>query len=754
MDNKDKNKGYGTNKKILIFISFIAFFVLLYIIILVRLQIFDVNSYKSKAEKVIVNKDVIYPDRGAIYDRNRKPLAANLQFNTAYISVALPRAEKQKLLAELQTLDKSDVNSLALVEKYETRTSLPDYSFDEVEDLASILGINTNDLLHMLENEISGQIASKVPKDKKQEVEKLGLPYIYFRTESERYYPNQEILSSTLGYVENGVGAYGLERYYDEILAGKKGYEEFFKAIGGTTLAFESGENIPSEKAKNLVTTIDEDYQKILYDNLLQYFKDQTPMYGAAILTDPNTGEVLAMESLPSYNPNSPRSLNSDIDKLFLNAIDQNDKDSYMIRRWNNINVSSVYEPGSTFKAITTAIGLDQNHEIEHNEYTCNGYIEISPGVTIKCWRAHNPHGVQSLREAFSNSCNPAFVGIIDDIGKEKFVESTRSFKFGELTGIDLPNEVAGVFNATKEVKNVDFRPMSYGHSISTTPIQQISALNATINGGIYYRPHLIKEILDEQNNLVAQAKPQEVARVLSEKSSATMREYFEYNAQQTSALKSNEIRMGVKTGTTELVSASSVFLDKDNEFPNKTIVSIFATFPSNAPKYSLLILFSETQRDALGSSLYPVTRNIFEEIDKLNNNRASTEIGVGDFIRIPNLVELPVYKARQITEQEQLELKLSEGSVSEFSIIKTQMPQANGFMERKGFIEVFTDYNSQFEVPNIIDMKLEDAQKLLTEDGINFETTNKDGIVIKQKPDAGTIINKNEKIVITTDEQ
>lgn len=753
MNNKNKSKGYDRNKKVVIFIAVIAIIILYYIYILASNQIVDANSYKSKAESVIMRKDVVYPDRGAIYDRNRKPLAANLQFNTAYISVALPRAEKTKLLGELQSLDKSDVNNLSLIEKYEKRTSLPDYSFDEIEDLATTLNIGVNEILHKLENEISGPIAFKVSKEKRLETEKLGLSYVYFRTESERYYPNNEILASTLGFVENGTGVYGLESYYDEILSGKKGYREFFKAIGGTTLDFESSENIETEKAKNLVTTIDEDYQKILYENIVEYFVDQTPMYGAAILSDPNTGEILAMESLPTFNSNSPRSMDGEIDKLFLNALDNEDHSSYMQSRWQNLNVSSVYEPGSTFKAITTAIALDENHEIEHNEYNCTGYIEISPGVTIKCWRAHNPHGVQSLKEAFSNSCNPAFVGIIDDIGKEKFTEAAKGFKFGEKTGVDLPNEVAGVFNATKDVKNVDFRPMSYGHSLSTTPIQQIMALNATINGGIYYRPHLIKEVLDEENNLVSEAKPVEVSRVLSEKSSATMREYFENNAQNTSALKSNEIRIGVKTGTTELANPKSIF-SNSKESTNNNIVSIYATYPSNAPKYSILILFAETQKDALGSSLYPMARNILEDIDQLDKNRASTEIGTGDFVKIPNLAEIPIYQARKLLAKDEIELKITDANYSEYSIIKSQFPLYNGFIEKKSYIEVTTNSGEEIEVPNLVEMKSEDAQKLLNDNGMKFEIVNEGDTIIRQKPEAGNIIKKNEIIVITTNEE
>ena len=750
MKNKKRNKSYGTNKKIQIFIYFIAFFIFIYICQLLYLQVFDGKSYKAKGQEKITTKEIVNPSRGAIYDRNKKPLAANLQFNTAYLSVAIPESEKEKLKLEMQSLDKSDMESLELIEKYEIRTSLPGYIDEDIDKLSEILKVNKSGIFRMLENEISGPIAYQVNDEIKAEVEKLQLPYISFYTDNERYYPHEHMLASALGFVENGKGIYGLESQYDQILSGQKGYREYFKAIGGTILPFESNENIEGQEANNIVTTFDEDFQRIIYEKLEDQFKYDTPNYLTAILTDPNSGEILAMESLPSFDPNSPRKLDSDIDEMFLSVLDDEQVGAYIQSRWNNMAISGLYEPGSTFKTITLSVGLDNNHEIANQKYICTGTIEIAPGVYINCWRAHDPHGIQTLKEAFANSCNPAFVQIIDLIGKDKFYEGVKSFKYGDFTGIDLPNEVAGVFSESSNIKDVDFKPMSYGHSLSTTPIQQISALNATINGGIYYRPHVLKEIMDNNDQVVGQVKPTKVSRVLSEKTSDTVREYLENNAQENYQTKENTIELGVKTGSTVVKRESSPFANYDDEKNSSMIISVFATYPSSAPKYSLLIVMSEPQTSSLGSALLPMAREILEEIEQLDTNRASSELGKGNFKKIPNIVGMPTYKAVEALNKANISYTLDE-KIRDFNIINSQYPPADGLIEGSAKVQLSIDKNPSYEVPNLEGLSIRQAKRLLEDNNIKYEIKGEGKIVNTQNPEPGQIKKLSEKITITS---
>lgn len=751
MKKRDYNLNSESNKNIRRFIYFIVFLFCIYIFRLVYLQIFDVDMYRVKADKKIISKDVIVQDRGTIYDRNNKPIAANLNFNTAYISQAISKNEKEKLLEEEKKIDKKDRTKSNLLEKYEAKTSLPQYTIDEVEKISSILEVDSKSILSKLENQIAGPIAFKVDNQKKQKIEQMNLGYISFYNESERYYPNKDIGASTIGFVENSKGLYGLEKQYDQILSGKNGYAEFYKAVGGTSIDFESSKKIEGEKAKNIVTTLDSNIQKLVHDQLIEVFKDNKPAYATVIVSDPNTGDILAMESIPSFDANNPRSLNSDIDKMFLEVLDKDKVSEYTVARWNNLNVSSIYEPGSTFKSITTSIALDSTRTIEDKQYFCSGSIEIAPGVFIKCWRAEDPHGNQTLMEAFSNSCNPAYVGIINDIGREKFVKYGHSFKFGQKTGIDLPNEIAGSFPQNTDIKDVDFRPMSYGHSISTTPIQQISALNATINGGIYYRPHILKSITDDNNKVIKEIKPEVVTRVISEQTSAIMRTYYENNSKDSFEYKDDKLRIGHKSGTTVVIKSNNVF-DKDlTDNKGMNIISNYAMYPSNAPKYSLLVIVANPLEYDYGSSLGGFINNVFSKIEDMDLKKGASNISAKKLIEVPDLRDMSILEAREKLRKKGLHLDHNSKTMSDYSIIKNQSPNPDGYIEQGANIEITEVDKDNIIVPDFINMELKNAKNILNQMKIKFDIQGEGDKIKGQSPGALSVMKKSEKIKLIT---
>lgn len=753
MKNTNINNGNESNKKIKNFIVVIAILFFIYLFRLAYLQIFDVDSYKAKGDNLIIKREVVNPDRGAIYDRNKNPLAVNLQYYTAYVSVALPQSEKAKLLEEYKGIDKSKRENQELIEKYEKRTSLPEYTYDEIDKLARILKISSRDILSKLEKEVSGPIAFKVTSEQKKEIEDLKLRYISFYSESDRYYYGKEMFSNTIGFVENGEGLYGLEKQYNDILSGEKGYREFYKAIGNTILPFESSKKVEGENAKSIVTTLDENFQKIIHEKLVENFMYQKPMYTTAILSNPNTGEILAMESIPTFDPNNPRALDSEVDKLFLDHLKEDQINDYMVSRWNNLNISSVYEPGSTFKAVTTAIALDSNRDIESNIYNCTGSIEISPGVRIRCWRVGFPHGDQTLMEAFSNSCNPAYVQILDDIGRENFVAYGKGLKYGETTGIDMPGEQAGVFPQNTNIKDVDFRPMSYGHSISTTPIQQSMALNATINGGVYYRPYLVKEVLDENNRVTETKDVQEVSRVISEQTSSTMREFFLNNSVQSGYFESNPLKIGYKTGTTEVVNAQNILDDKERaaDAPLRTITSIFAIYPSDAPKYSLFIVSAYPTKDDLAGYLTPLAKRILEEIEDVDTKKAPKEVTESKFTKVPDITGKPIITAIEELKGQNINLSYDTANIGQFEIITKQYPQADGYIENGGHIEVEVGEDGDIMVPNLVGMTVENATSYLDNNKIKYQVQEGDDKITKQIPQAGSIMKKGEAIELIT---
>lgn len=752
--SKLKN-GNETNKKIRFFIYFMAILFFIYIFRLAYLQIFDVNMYRVKGDKQIITKEIVLQDRGTIYDRNKKPLAANLQYNTAYISKAITKNQKEKLKEEELYISKKNRSKMYLLEKYEAKTSLPEYSQDEVEKVASILEIDEKTILDNLKKGVSGPIAFKVDEKKKKAVEDLNLGYISFYNESERYYPGKDIGAPLIGFTEGGKGRYGLEKQYDQILSGKNGYAEFYKAVGGTRLPFEASKRIDGTKAKSIVTTIDEEVQKFVHDKLMDLFTESKPMYATAIVSDPNTGEILAMESLPSFNANDPRSLNSDIDKLFLQYLEEDKVDNYVVDRWNNYNISSIYEPGSTFKSITASIALDSNRTIEQNSYNCTGRVEISPGVWISCWRPQEPHGHQNIMEAFSNSCNPAFVGIINDIGKEEFANYGNAFKFGQKTGIDLPNEVAGRFPTDENISDVDFRPMAYGHSLSTTPIQELAALNATINGGVYYRPHLLKSIVDENGKEISKYAPEGVARVISEQTSETMRKYYENNSKNSIYYEQDELRIGNKTGTTVVKNSKNIFDDSEPTDPdepiNYNIISNFAMYPSNAPKYSLLVLMAYPVENSNSGYLSSFILDVFNKMEVTDINKSSANVTEKELIKVADLKGLSIIEAKDQLRKKGLSLAYDRNNMTDYNIITEQSPISDGYIEQGANITVISVDPEEIVVPKLVGMNTEEAIKLLNENKLKFEIIGQGDKIIEQKPLAMSKLNKDEKIKITT---
>jgi len=278
-------------------------------------------------------------------------------------------------------------------------------------------------------------------------------------------------------------------------------------------------------------------------------------------------------------------------------------------------------------------------------------------------------------------------------------------------------------------------------------------ALNATINGGNFLRPHMVKEILDSKNNVVKTIEPQTVARVLSEETSSTMREYFENNSKDSYHFKENPLRIGHKTGTTEVVNGKNVLDDreKSEEDPLSTITSIYAAYPSDAPKYSVFIVTAFPQKDLLASYLSPLAKDILESINQFDNSKAPAEITKKDLVKIPNVVGKPIYEAREILRPKNLNLDYNNKNNNEYEIITKQYPEADGYIAKDGTIEVDFDPNGDMIVPNVTNKKLNDAKDFLKQNNIKFEVIEGGDSVVKQYPQAGSKIKKNEKIKLST---
>ncbi len=747
---KNKKAKLRTNNKIFMITLFLAFLIIYYIFRLFQLQILDVYDYKIKGNAVSKFGKVISPQRGDILDRNNKPIAISREVENLYL---LPVTDKEKSLqAERIRQNEEQFNKLDEKEKLRITklSSLPVYNDEEIEKLSRIINIDKNNIYKLIEEEKEGYIYRAVSKSQKKQIEALDLKYIRFINSDDRFYPNNDILSSTIGFIdEGGIPNSGLEYYYDDILSGKSGYREFFKAVQGTEIPYTESKDIETKDANNIVTTIDLDLQKILTNSLKEAFYQYNSFKSSGIITNPNNGEVLAMESIPNFDANNPRALNSEIDKIYLENTNEDDISKYVVSRWRNNNVESTYDPGSTFKIISSSVALESHNYLKNKVYEDKGTYEIVPGVVIKSWRYWDPHGPQKLKEAFINSSNPVYVQLVQDIGKKDFINYSSVFNFGKKTNIDLPAEQLGFYPKDENVSDVEFGTLSYGHYANATPIQLISAYNSIVNGGKYYKPHLLKSIHNKNGELIYEYEEEYISKTVSEATSDEINDFMNESGQQYKVIQDSDLSIGIKTGTTVKYKNESIFAKQKEK--EGLITSLFASYPAENPKYTLYLYFDEPIGVNYSSDIsVNIANNIFKEISRIRNSEVKIDEDNKELIKVPELKDLTVEEANELLAGKGLKLIIN-GNYSRYQIIDSQYPESGNLINPKIGIEV--KLREEMIVPNFVGLDKNSIMDLLNRNIINYTIEGDGNIIESQSIEAGQIININEEIVLKTKE-
>lgn len=744
---KNNKKKLKTNDKIKIFIMFLAFILLIFLIRLLNLQIFDVYNYKNKGKNISVVGEIVKPNRGNILDRNNKALAISQEVENLYLLRATSKEKYER--AEKIKQNTQIYNELSREEKlgYENTLSLPVYNDDDILKLSNILEIDKENIYKLLDKEAEGYIYKSLSTNQKSQIDLLNLNYLRILKSNERYYPNNNLLSNTIGFLDNDDKAYyGLEAYYDELLSGKNGYKEFFKAMQGTEIPYTKSTKIDSVEASNIITTIDLDLQNILTEAVNNAFIKYLPMSINAVLMNPNNGEILAIESLPGFNLNNPRSLESEIDKLFLNKLDANKISSYLQSRWNNKLVSSQYDPGSVQKVITTAIAVESNISLTNKVYNDRGYIDLANNVRIYNW-LKSPLGPMNIKEALIQSSNPVFVEIARDIGKKDFIEYAKPFRFGNKTQIDLPGEVSGFFPDSYKINDVDFGTLSYGHYLNVNTLQLVSAVNSVVNGGNFYKPHLLKEISDKNNQIIFKNEDNFLGKTVSDKTADIVRAYMKETGDNYSLNKSLGINVAAKTGTSVKYNKTTIFEETPDD--ETVITSIYTAFPAENPKYSLYISFDEPQKSKLSSGApRETTVNIIKNILKFKQENISKLDN--DNIVIPSIKGKTVEEAIILLNEKDLKLKLDE-KVGKYHIVKNQYPEENNLITKNQAINA--EIENYVKLPKIEGLNIEYAKKMLEINHIKYKIVGDGNTVIKQSIETGQIVIDDSEIILYTEE-
>ena len=607
----------------------IIFIIILLLLILIvfrvfYIQVFDYKKLSSYAKDLWSRDLPIEANRGLILDRNGIVLADNL---TTTSLVLIPSQIKDK--------DKA------------------------TKELSSILNVFYDDMKkHVYKNtsiEKVHPIGRRLSYDIANQISNLNIDGVYLVKEAKRYYPHGNLLSHSLGYVGiDNQGLSGLELEYDKYLTGKPGAIKYFSDAKGNKLNL-SDIYVEPTPGMNINLTIDINIQKSIereLDNIIDMFK---PDNALAIVMDPNTGEILGMGSRPDYDPNNYKNYTQEV-----------------LSR--NLPIWSSYEPGSTFKIVTMATAVEEKKvDLDKDTFYDTGSVKVD-GSTLRCWKAGG-HGHQTFMEVLQNSCNPGFVKIGQMLGKETLFSYLDKFGFGSKTGIDLNGEGKGIIFPLNKVGNVELATTAFGQGVSVTPIQQVTAVSAVVNGGNLLKPYIVKSISEAStNNNIKENNKTFIRKVISNETSLTMRRALE-SVVALGGGKSAYIdgyRIGGKTGTAQKVENGKYLV-------NNYIMSFMAVVPSNDPKAVLYLAIDNPKNTALLSSYTttPIARRILLDIiDALNIKKQPEGLEkVKEWTDketkvIPNVIGRNVNEVKQLLSGFNIEYK------GEGTIIKEQTPQ------------------------------------------------------------------------------
>ncbi len=667
---------------------------------LFQYMIVDHEKYQEMAINNQTRTTTVSADRGQIYDCNYNLLAGSTSVENVFIDpLAIDNAAEK---------NPGNLNLLAT-------------------GLASILDVDAGTILELAQDTQSRYktVAKKVDTNTTQLVRDFindnDIIGVYLEPDSQRYYPNESLASQVLGFTSNdNVGAEGLEAYYDETLQGTGGKIITTKGDRGTEMLYTYEKYYDATDGSDLVLSMDSTVQYYLEENLKTAIEKYDVLNGAfGAIMDVNTGAILASATLGGYDPNNYVEIyDADVaqqleeqylDALLLDSDSQEFDDAIAaynaavatarLRQWRNRTVSDGYEPGSTFKVITTAMALEEKAISLDSTYYCDGTEDFAGREqTIHCWQAAG-HGMQTTAEALGNSCNVAFGHIGMALGGDNMYDYAKAFGLLEKTGVDMPGEGSGYYFSENQLKKPEIYGTSYlisgsfGQTFRITPMQLLSAWSAVVNGGYLMEPYIVEQVLDEEGNVISQHQPVVKRQVISEETSATMRELVEYVVTDGTATNAQTpgYRVGGKTGTSEKIDV----LDEFGNPVEDKIVSFVGVAPMEDPQYIVLVAL-DTPSTATGYYISggimaaPTVRDVFADILPylgVEPNYANTD---------PTAIDVPVPDLRGMTQAEAntaLEaLELTFRLEGEGSTITDQIPAPGSKVPGQSKIILYAD--------------------------------------------------------------
>ena len=737
------------------------------------LQINRHDELKAEAVGQQTDSMVISASRGTIYDKNGEIMAISYSTETVLLD---PGGVQDFVESQEQKIQDAAEEAAEKGAPY-TAPEVLDQAYI-ARGLSRILDVEEETILEHLENTANRywEVKKKVDQDVADEVRRFingeiddegnqlttvdedgntvlistgGRPTrlqgISLTPDTKRLYPFGSLAGNVIGFVNaNNMGAYGLEASYDDVLSGSTGLTITPTNVNGTPLLFSGGEQMfDAENGSSLVLTLDTNVQYALEKGLESMLdKYDAANGGTGIVMDVNTGGIVAMASYPNYDPGDfstiyTEGLQAELDAA-LAEIQQNrstyeTEEAYnqalanaratiQFKQWRNKCYQDTYEPGSTFKPITLATALEEGVVNMNTTFTCTGSIHVEGwGKAINCSKRAG-HGTQTLKVATGNSCNPAFVTMGLKIGTEAYYRYLKSFGLMETTGIDLPAEAEGIF-ANEDSFNsnvVSLAAYSFGQTFNVTPLELIRAQAATINGGYLYTPYLVEQVLDDEGNILSQHETTAVRQVISEETSAKVRECLEYVVSSGTG-KNGQVagyRIGGKSGTADKTGTKDV------------VVSFMCFAPADDPQYIMLLTMdtpSRTTGTAVfgGTMVAPVASQIMSEILPLLGVEPdyTAEELVGADTTVPNVVG----QTREAAEDRLADLGFTFRTVGDGDTVTDQTPAGGAIVPGNASIILYLGQekpDTPCTVPNVVGKSASEANKAITNAGLIMKVT------------------------------
>ena len=693
------------------------------------------EEYSRIAYNNQMKNQIISPKRGTIYDSNGVVLAQSIPVDTISINPTMVKyvngkqVETEKLAKALSTIFELDYN--------ETLTKAQSKKSVEV-------------------------VARKVEKEKVTELEKWMKQNnvatgINIDEDTKRYYPNNDLASNLIGFCGNdNTGLAGLEERWNDILTGTSGKVVTAKDVKGNAISDENEQYVPAENGSNIYLTIDTNIQKIAENALNKaVIENKCAKGGAVIIMNPQNGEILAMASNPNYNLNFPRDPGPTGLADSWDTISAQDKSNALYKLWRNKAVSDLYEPGSTFKLITSSIGLEEGKVTtdKPGDFFCNITYYVTPEDPIKCWRTYAAHRSQSLREALENSCNPAFMQLGARIGAKTAYKYYDAFEFFDtIIGNDIASVSKPQFTPIDKVAAVELATMSFGQRFSISPLQLITAVSTICNDGVLIKPRIVKQVENTDTKSIENTEIERVRQVISKETADKVKDMMlsvvEEGTGQWAKVRGYEI--GGKSGTSEPTQA--------NKERDGYTASFVAISPIENTQVVCLVILYKPEGDAGhqgGQTAGPVASEILSKvlpylgIPTTENSVQTTQ--TKNAIAVQNVTNKTVAEAKKILKESGFNVTVSNSVDEDSAVVTDQMPKSGIYLESGATIRLYTEENSEKElikVPNIKGKTIEEATQILKNSKLNIKADGTKGVVVSQDPtydvevEEGTVIN------------